>query len=179
MPTPSIKGYPRRYESRLTLKNGEEVFLRPILPTDGPLLLDLFNRMSPQSVRMRFLRRMNTLPEDMIRRFTHIDYSSEFALVAIIREDEKEAILAVGRYAHDPNENLTELAVAVRDDRQHLCLGKPLLAKVVDIAKEHGISRFMGMMDPRNHVIRRILSDLGYDVKYYWESGFFRLEIVA
>lgn len=179
MPTALNEGYPRQYESRFTLKNGAEIFLRPILPTDRHLILDLFKKMSSRSVRMRFLRRLNALPEDMVYRFTHINYSSEFALVAMTREDEKDTIIAVGRYAYDPHENLTDLAVAVRDDWQHLGLGKPLLAKVVDIAKEHGISRFMGMMDPQNHIIRRILSELGYEVRYFWESGLFRLDIVT
>ena len=40
------KGYPAQYESRLTLKNGREVFLRPVLQTDGDLLVDLFNKLS-------------------------------------------------------------------------------------------------------------------------------------
>jgi acetyltransferase len=58
-------------------------------------------------------------------------------------------------------------------------LGKPLLAKTVDIAKSHGISRFTGMMDPQNNVIRKTLLELGYDVTYFSRSGFFQVEIVV
>ncbi len=41
--------YPSQYESRITLKGGREVFLRPVLETDAPLLVDLFNKLSPES----------------------------------------------------------------------------------------------------------------------------------
>ena len=179
MPTTVTEGYPPQYESWLTLKNGREVFLRPILRTDEHLIVDLFNKMSPQSVYLRFLRKLHALPEDMIYRFTHINYDSEFALVAVIKEDGKDAIIGVGRYAYDSHENLTDFGVAVRDDWQHLGLGKALLVKIFDIGKEHGISRFVTMMDPQNNIMRQILLELGYDVKYSLRSGFFQVEIVV
>ena len=40
------KGYPAQYESLLKLKDGREVFLRPVLQTDGDLLVALFNKLS-------------------------------------------------------------------------------------------------------------------------------------
>ncbi|MFZ2444962.1 MAG: GNAT family N-acetyltransferase [Syntrophobacteraceae bacterium] len=179
MPTSPGEGYPHQYESRIALKNGAGVFLRPILRTDGNLLVDLFNKMSPQALYSRFLRRLDALPEDMIYRFTHIDYVGDFALAAVIEEDGKDAIIAVGRYAYEPDDDITDLAVAVRDDWQHLGLGKALLARVVDIGKEHGILRFGSMMDPRNNVLRRILFELGYEMKYSLRSGFFQVEILV
>jgi GNAT superfamily N-acetyltransferase len=179
MPTTFTEGYLPHYESWLTLKNGREVFLRPILQTDGHLIVDLFNKISPQSRYLRFLRHLHTLPEDMIYHFTHINYDSEFAIVGVIKEDGKDAIIAVGRYAHDQHEDLTDLAVAVRDDWQHFGLGKSLLAKIIAIGKEHGIYRFESMMDPQNNIIRQTLLELGYEVKYSLRSGFFQVEIVV
>lgn len=179
MKTPLIKEYPHQYESRLRLKNGAGVFLRPVMPADSQLIVDMFNKMSPQSIYFRFLRQLNALPENMIRKFTHVNYNSESALVAVIQEDGKDAIIAVGRYGYDPDEDITDLAVAVRDDWQHLGLGKSLLRKIVDIAKEHGISRFMCIMDSQNYIIKNILLAQGYIVKYSSKSGFSQVEIVA
>jgi len=177
MPTILDQGYPARYESRLTLRNGKKVFVRPILESDGHLLLDLFNDMSPQSIFQRFLRRLGALPEDMIHRFTHINYDTEFALVAVIKGQVKDAIIAVGRYAYDQDDDITDLAVAVHDDWQRLGLGKSLLVKIVAVAKDHGIFRFQSMMDLENDIMQRILSELGYDVKYSSRSGFFQVDI--
>lgn len=168
-----------QYESLLKLKNGEEIFLRPIMDSDRQLLIDLFNRMSPQSVYLRFLRRLDILPENIINRLMTIDYHSNFALVAIVKEDGEDAIVSVGRYGYDPDEDSTDLAVAVRDDRQHAGLGKIMLSKVVNIAKNHGITNFTGMMDPQNNIIQKLLLKLAYKVKYSTESGFYRVEITT
>ena len=158
--------YFNQYESLLKLKNGEEIFLRPIMDSDRHLLVDLFNRMSPQSVHLRFLRHLNTLPEKMINQLITIDYHANFALVAVVMENGKDAVIAVGRYGYDPDEDGTDLAIAVRDDWQQKGLGKIMLLKVVNIAKSHGITKFTGMMDPQNNVIQKLLVKLGYKVKY-------------
>jgi len=41
--------YPQEHEGWLTLKDKRKIFIRPVLPTDGPLLVDLFKKLSPQS----------------------------------------------------------------------------------------------------------------------------------
>jgi len=179
MPRALDKNYPYQYEQHFVLKNGIRLFIRPVLRSDGDLLVDLFNRMSPRSIYLRFLRRLDTLPEDLIRRFTQVDYHGEFALVAMVQKEGEEIIVAVARYGQNPHEDATDLAVAVCDGWQHLGLGRVLLVKIIEIAGENGISRFTGMMDPQNRVIRRMLSDLGYDMTYVFKNGFFQVDIVV
>lgn len=167
------------HESQLTLKNGREVLIRPIQPTDNDLIIDLFNRISPGSRYKRFLRNMNALTEDMLHQFTHVDYKTDFALVAIIEENGIQAIIAVGRYMHDPLEDTTDLALAVRDDWQNMGLGKALLTKIIAIAKKNGISLFRSMMDTRNTIMEKILRDLGYEVRYFLKSGSYQVEVLV
>lgn len=176
---PPDGAYPARYEGRIKLRDGRELFLRPILPTDGELLLDLFNRLSPESIRMRFLRQIRFLPEDMLFQFTHVNYDSEFALVAVVREDEKDAIIAVGRYAFDPDANATDFGVVVRDDWQNNGLGMLLLRKIIAIGKEHGISRFATVIAPENRTIMKMITELGYDVKSSFSEGAYMFELLV
>ena len=171
--------YPTQYESWLTLKDGNKIFIRPIKQTDEHLVTDLFKRLSARSIYLRFLTRLGDLPEGMLYQFTHVNYSSEFALVGISKEDGRDAIIVIARYANSPKDNITELAVAVRDDWQHLGLGKTLLKKIVDIGKENGIYRYSGMMDTENKVIIKILLELGYKVKYSLRGGFYEVEILV
>ena len=166
-------------ESRFTLKDGRTVFLRSIRHTDGDLLVEMFKKMSSQSLFLRFMWRISALPEDMVYRLTHVDYQKEYALVAVTPEEGKEAIIAVGRYAYDPGEDITDLAVAVRDDWQDLGIGKSLLAMTVAVARANGISHFRSMMSAENRRMKRILSELGYDVKYSWRSGFLEVDIIS
>ena len=173
------KGYPTQYESLLTLKNGREVFLRPILPTDGYLILNLFNRLDSDSIYLRFLRLLKALPEDMLFQLTHINYNSDFALVVVIKEDGKDSIIAVARYGYQPEENVTDFAIVVRDDWQHYGLGKSLLVKIFAIGKEKGIFCFVSIIDSTNKIMKQILRKLDYTVKYSYRSGATQVEILV
>lgn len=173
------EAYPVQYENRIKFKDGREIFFRPILQSDGNLLLDLFNKLSIESIRLRFMRLLRTLPEDMLFEFTHVNYNTEFALVAVIREDGKDAIIAVGRYAFDPQKNATDFAIVVRDDWQNNGLGKFLLGEIFAIGKEQGIFRFETVVDPGNRVIMKILAELGYTVKSSFRNGTFEVKVLV
>jgi len=175
----SDESYPHQYECRLLLKNGREVFLRPILPTDGHLLVELFNKMSPRSRYLRFMTNLRELPEELLHNLTHLDYCNVFALACLVEEDGKDAIIAVGRYSLDPDENIADLALAVRDDWQQLGIGKALLLNIISIGKEHGISRFGSVMDPQNFIMKQTLLELGYQVRYFFRSGSYQVEILV
>lgn len=167
------------HEDRMTLGDGREVMIRPILPSDGGLLVDMFNRISPRTVHLRFLRNLDALPEAMVHQFTHIDYKTDFALVAVSEEGGREVIIAVARYAYDAREDVTDLALAVRDDWQNLGLGKSLLKRIITAGRKRGVSRFSSMMDPGNTRMEHILLDLGYEVHYSARSGFYAVEILV
>lgn len=173
------ENYPTQYESGLTLTNGREVFLRPILQTDEHLIVDLFNKLNSDSIYLRFLRPINALPEDMLFQLTHINYTSNFALVAVIQEDGKDSIIAVARYGYDPKENVTDFAIVVRDDWQRYGLGKSLLLKIFTIGREQGISRFVSIIDSTNHTMKQLLRTLGYPVKYSYKSGATQVEVLV
>jgi len=173
------KGYPTQYESLLTLKNGREVFLRPILPTDEYLILNLFNKLDSDSIYLRFLRPLKALPEDILFQLTHINYNSDFALVAVIKEDGKDSIIAVARYGYQLEENVTDFAIVVRDDWQHYGLGKSLLVKIFAIGKEKGIFCFVSIIDSTNKIMKQILRKLGYTVKYSYRSGATQVEALV
>jgi RimJ/RimL family protein N-acetyltransferase len=171
--------YPSRYEGLITLKDGRTVFTRPILNTDESLLAGLFEKLSPQSRYQRFLITLKSLSEEMLHHFTHVDYDSHCAIVAVIEEEGKDAFIAVARYAYDPIEKITDLGVAVRDDWQQFGLGKKLLRRIIQIGKDHGVSRFVAVADPQNLAIRHIFSVLGYDAEFVSRGGYLHILISA
>jgi acetyltransferase len=173
------ENYPAQYESLLTLKNGREVFLRPILQSDEYLIVDLLNKLSADSIYLRFLRPVSVLPEELLFQLTHINYASNFALVAVIEEDEKDSIIAVARYGYDPEGRVTDFAIVVRDDWQHYGLGKFLLKKIFAIGKEQGVSRFVSIIDSTNNTMKQTLRQLDYTVKYSYRGGATQVEILV
>jgi len=157
--------YPGRYERSVNLRDGTEVFLRPVKETDGPLLLELFKKLSPSSVRLRFLSLLHGLPEELVYQFTHVDYKKSFGLVALSHRENSGPIIGVARYAYDSERELPELAVVVRDDWQGKGLGSILLSRVIGIGRENGFSRFEAMIDPQNQIIMNIFRQIGVDYK--------------
>ena len=172
-----MESYPSRYEEWVDLRNGRKVFLRPVKETDGPLLVELFEKMSPSSVHLRFLSPLHHLPDQLVYRFTHLDYVKDFGLVALINED-SGPIIGVARYAYDPETGMPEFAVAVRDDWQGNGLGSIFLTRVITVGKENGYSRFSALVDPQNRTMMNIFRRSGYGIKVIrMEQGAYFLEI--
>jgi acetyltransferase len=80
-----ISPYPQDLESRLQIEEVGDLLIRPIRPEDAPLMLELFESLSPQSVYFRFFSPLKRLPHSMLARFTQIDYDREIAPVALQR----------------------------------------------------------------------------------------------
>ena len=90
--------YPSRYEVSVSLRDETKVFLRPVKATDGPLLLELFNKLSPPSGGPRFLYSLHNMPEKLVYQFTPVDYKKDFGLVALTNIGNSDAVVGVGRF---------------------------------------------------------------------------------
>jgi acetyltransferase len=90
--------YPSRYEVSVSLRDETKVFLRPVKATDGPLLLELFNKLSPSSGRPRFLYPLHNMPEKLVCQFSPVDYKKDFGLVAITNIRNSDTVVGVGRF---------------------------------------------------------------------------------
>ena len=59
-------GYPRQCESQTLLKDGQNIFIRPIRPEDAPLLIELAATLSERTIYRRFFSPLRTLPYSML-----------------------------------------------------------------------------------------------------------------
>ena len=170
--------YPSRYEAWVALRDETRVFLRPVKEMDGPLLSELFSKLSQASVILRFLSPLHNLPEKLVYQFSHVDYKKDFGLVALTDMGDSSSIIGVGRYAYDSESERPELAVVVRDDWQGKGLGSILLSRIIEIGRENGFSRFEALIDSQNQIIMNIFQRLGYDYKICRiEQGAYLIEI--
>ena len=115
---------------KVTLRDGTEVIVRAIVPEDAPLLQELFRRLSPESVFLRFLTRLKELSQTQAERLANVDYQTQMALVATLGPD----IVGVARYAHSAEygPGMAEAAVVVQDEDQSRGLGTRLLTRLSD-----------------------------------------------
>jgi RimJ/RimL family protein N-acetyltransferase len=142
------------------LENGVEVVIRPIRPTDKPLLADGIARLSPRSARFRFLAPKNRLTSAELRYLTEIDFVDHYALVAV-RADDPWHASAVGRWVRDRDRpDAAELAIVVEDDLQRQGLGTAVVFELAAAARARGISRFTGTALTENVAAARLFRRL-------------------
>src|ERR1700730_5253681 len=120
--------YPIAGPFRLTC--GRLGWLRPLQAEDAPRLMDLCKRLSPSSLRRRFLRSVVRCDPLEAQRLAAVDQVQRVALVAVPDPVDDPPIVAVGRFHGDGSEQ-AELALLVEDAYQHLGLGRLLLSRLL------------------------------------------------
>lgn len=140
------------------LLDGTAVEIRPIRADDGQRLRDSHDRLSAESRYRRFLGVKPQLSAADTRYLVEIDGCDHFALVATLRDDEEEAIIAVARYIRLPDSPRTaEFAIVVGDAYQRQGLATELMQRLALAALERGINRFRATMLADNVAIHRVL----------------------
>jgi acetyltransferase len=161
-----ISPYPNQYETRTVHDGIGELFIRPIRPEDAPLLVQLFESLSKQSVYFRFFSPLKMLPPNMLARFTQIDYDREIALVALWGTEPNEKMLGVARVITDIyNRKNAEFSVVVGDLWQGKGIGAELLKQCLLISKERGIKTVRGVVLPENTQMLALGKKLGFTAK--------------
>jgi acetyltransferase len=140
--------------------DGTPIALRPLLPEDEPALQDLFAHMSREDVRLRFFTPMRELKHALAARLSHLDCSREMALVA----QQDGMTLGVARYSADPDRRSAEFAVAVRSDWHGRGVGQLLMARLIEVAQQSGISALVGLVLHENKPMLKMCRKLGFSI---------------
>jgi acetyltransferase len=170
LPKPAIRPYPLQYVSSWTMKDGNQVTIRPIRPEDEPLMVKFHETLSDRSVYLRYfcsLSLSRRVEHERLLRICFGDYDREMALVAE-RTDPvtgERRIIAVGRMNKLHAGNEAEVAVLVSDQFQKLGLGNELLRRVVQIARDEKLSQVSAEMLTDNIAMQVIMKHLGFRVR--------------
>jgi acetyltransferase len=159
-----ISPYPNEFENKVFREDFGELLIRPIRPEDAPLLLSLYESLSPRSIYMRFFTPLRSFQNSMLVRFTQIDYDREIALVAIQEIEGEEKMLGVSRVILDIKKSHAEFAVIVSDACQGKGIGAELLSQCLLIAKGRGIENVMGVVLAENKQMLALGKKLGFKI---------------
>jgi acetyltransferase len=160
-----ISPYPNRYEQRLELEDVGELLIRPIRPEDAPLVVELFDALSPQSIYFRFFSPLKTLPHHMLARFTQIDYDREIAFVAIKTIDGRDRLLGVARVIPEHNRKQAEFAVLVADEWHGKGIGAALMKRCLEVARPLNFEKIKGIVLADNTKMIALGRKLGFGVR--------------
>ena len=147
--------YPAQWESDVVLTDGGTARIRPCRPDDEPALLALYERLSDESIYLRFFSPVPRPTAVQLERITSIDYVDHMVLVAELGPD----IVAVARYDRIAPD-VAEIAFAVADEYQHRGIGVALASELVADARLVGITEITALTSPDNPaalaVVRRV-----------------------
>ena len=163
----------------VTLKDGTQVIIRPIHPDDAEDLQATFQRLSMESIYLRFLSFKKVLADEEAHYLATVDYISRMAFVAIYKENGHEIVVGVSRYAlldqDDPE--MAESAVVVTDEYQGRGLGKQLLRRLVNYARARGIHYLRGNMQIGNNRMLGLVKRSGLPHQTRYVDGIWEVNI--
>jgi acetyltransferase len=161
----AIHPYPSHLVSQWQLPDGSNITMRPIRPEDAGIEQAFVRGLSPEAKYFRFMSGLSELTEDMLVRFTQLDYHRELALIAVTGPPGAETELAVARYVTNPDGRSCEFAIVVADDWQRRGIGSRLLNALMDAARQRGFREMTGEILTSNHNMLELVTNLGFRVE--------------
>lgn len=169
----AVYPYPRELEERVSLKNGEPILIRPIQPEDADRERAFVSRLSPETLYFRFMMPIKALSPAMIERFTQIDYGRELALVAITGDspqprharDAESDIRGVARITPTTHPERCEFAIVVEESFQGTGLGRALMQRLFEAARQRGYREMEGVVLRENPKMLKFCEAMGFVIE--------------
>jgi len=159
------------YRWLYTIDN-QSVTIRTLMSEDQESEAAFVRNRSDESRYFRFHGALRELTPEMLRRFSHMEYPLQMALIATIPDGQSEREIGVARYATNQMDKPAEIAVAVADDWQGRGIGTRLLTHLRNTAVNAGIQDLYASVLANNHRMLALARHLGFN--YQTGSGNFR-----
>jgi acetyl coenzyme A synthetase (ADP forming)-like protein len=167
----SLASYPAEWESDVILADGDLVHVRPLRRDDEERMLGLYERLSDESIYLRFFSPVPRPTAAHFERLTGLDYRDHMALAALIGDD----IVAIARYDRDADRR-AEVAFTVQDDQHGRGLGTLLLEHLAVVARSQDIDTFVAETLPGNRKMLNVFAAAGWDVDRHFADGTVRVK---
>ena len=142
------------------MESGVLANIRPILPSDAPLLVEGLGSLSEESRFARFGIGLDHLSRSELEYLTRVDHRDHVAMGALVGD----VPAGVGRYVLIPDSNCAEVALAVVDEFQGRGLGRELFEALAAIARHDGVEFFCFEVAESNDRVRQILNHLEVEI---------------
>ena len=172
-----ISPYPFWQEKIFRLKDGTDIFVRPVRPGDAQLIIDLFDELSPETIYLRFFSPIKRISRSMLIKLTQIDYDREIALIAFSGSEQERKILGVARIIFLPDGRHAEFAIVLADAWQGKGIGKKLLHHALVCAASYGIEEVWGPVISSNTGMLRLGEQLGFHIERDTDTSEYRITI--
>jgi acyl-CoA synthetase (NDP forming)/GNAT superfamily N-acetyltransferase len=154
------------------LTNGDVVTIRGVEPADEAALRGLYQRATPESLRLRFFSASRVAGDRDVDHILRPESEDHEAVVAVARG----AILGVAYIERTSVPGTAEFALLVDDHRHSTGIGTLLLEHLVSAARTDGYRRLHAEILAENHRMLNVLRDLGVQTRRSASYGVIEVE---
>ena len=166
--------YPAELEEVRRL-DGETVAIRPAKPVDERRIQEHFYNLEKDDVVSRFFHEKTAFVRTEVEGVSQVDYVKDLTILAVVGEIGFGRVVAVGEYLLEEAKNIAEVAFSVSREYQGKGMGKILLAKLAQAARENGISGLVAYTSPQNQGMIRLFKTLPYKVRNTFDGDMLQL----
>ena len=162
--------YPKEYRQEVLLPDGEKVVLRRIKGGDEKAMVGFHQRLGELTVRLRYFETMSLearIEKTRLKRICEPELNREYVIVA----DVDGEIVGVARLEDGLSGEKAEYAVILADDWQGRGLGREMMEKLIELAKEKGLLGIYAEIMPGNRGMRKLAVELGFKLLDDYEEG--------
>jgi acyl-CoA hydrolase/ribosomal protein S18 acetylase RimI-like enzyme len=161
----AVRGvYPILLEETLEI-DGEEVVVRPAKPVDERRIQEHYYGLDKEDIFSRFRHEKTSFSRSDVEIRSHVDYVKDLTLLAVVGEFGFGRVVAVGECMLIEKINMAEVAFSVNKQYQNKGIGRRILRKLADSAREKGLFGLMAYTSPNNQGMIRMFKSLPYKVK--------------
>lgn len=161
----AIHPYPVHLVKKIQLNDGTDIVIRPIRPEDAEMEARFVRELSKESKYFRFMNALQELSQEMLVRFTQIDYHNEMALIAVKPTGASEEQIGVARYTTNLDKTSCEFALVVSDQWQGRGIAHRLMQILMEIARDRGLDRMDGQVLSSNTRMLELVASLGFRIE--------------
>ena len=167
----SWHNYPIMLETLKIFKDGLEVKLRPIKPSDEDMMRNLFYKFSDESKYLRYFANIRIMPHERMQEYVNIDYKTTMSIIGLIQHRGTERIIAEARYSYYKKEDIYELGFVVDELFQGKGIATFFMNLLVKIAKDNGIKKVSASVLPQNEKMIKIFKDAAVKSENVFRDG--------
>jgi ribosomal protein S18 acetylase RimI-like enzyme len=167
-------------ETERTTRTGVDIALRPVRTDDKNLLQSFFESLSDEALYLRFFRHVEP-SENLLQRLVHVDPEKQIAVLALVRNEDKEKIVGIGRCFIDRQRTTAELVLTVGNEYQNKGIGRELLLHLISLARAQGLKGLTAQVLADNVAMLRLLRSLEgteYEIQRSLDAGVFHMDMV-
>jgi len=149
-----------KYSTIEVLRDGRRLEIRALRPDDRADLIAAVGRTSARSLHRRFFGSKRSFTDQEVAFFVNVDFVNHVALIALIRDESRSAIVGGGRYIIVKS-GQAEVAFVVVDEYQGLGIGRALMRHLTTIARAAGVKTLIAEVLSENTPMLQLFKTCG------------------